>query len=147
MSLKMVIDGKELFFEKRKNILQVARENNIYIPSLCYHEKIGPASKCRICVVEVEGMRGLQTACSVEATDSMVVKTETEEIITARKMIVNLLLANGEHNCLSCESNGECELQEAAYNLGIEVPAFVVNDGDAPYDESSEMIVRDLKKC
>ena len=148
MPLKMKIDGKEVYFEKGKTILEAARENGIYIPSLCYHPKTGPASKCRICVVEVEGMRGLQTACSVPASEGMIVDTNTKKVITARKTVVNLLLADGHHDCLSCEANGVCELQEAAYKLGIEKPAFIVESKEKPvYDESSEMIVRDLKKC
>jgi len=147
MSQKMLIDGREVVFEEGKTILQVARENNIYIPSLCYHEKTGPASKCRVCLVEVEGMRGLQTACSVTAKDGMEVSTKTEEIIEAQKSFINLLLSNGHHNCLSCEANGECELQQAAYYLGIEVPAFIIEPEEVHYDDSSEMIIRELGKC
>lgn len=147
MSLKMKIDGKQVTFEQGETILQVARENGLYIPTLCYHDKTGQANKCRICVVEVSGMRGLQTSCSVEAKEGMEVQTATEEILLARKMIVNLLLSNGKHNCLSCEANGECELQEAAYHLGIEVPAFVIDDCEAKKDESSEMIIRDSNRC
>lgn len=146
MSNKIIMDGRELVFEGEKTVLQVARENNIYIPSLCYHEKTGPANKCRICVVEVEGMRGLQTSCSIAATDGMIVETATEKVIEARKMVVNLLLANGEHNCMSCERNGDCELQEAAYKLGIEIPAFVI-DEEVENDESSVFIIRDNRKC
>jgi NADH dehydrogenase/NADH:ubiquinone oxidoreductase subunit G len=115
----MQIDGKQLPFTAGQTILEVAREGGIYIPSLCYHKKTGPASMCRICVVEVEGMRDLQTACSVEAVEGMKVTTATSKIIETRKLIVNLLLDNGHHDCLACEANGECELQDAAYRLGI----------------------------
>lgn len=144
---EMIINGKKVNWNGDKTILQVARENGFYIPTLCYHEKTGPASKCRICIVEVEGMRGLQTSCSVPARNGMNVLTETDEIIEARKMIVNLLLANGNHNCISCEKNGECELQDAAYHLGIEKPAFEVESEDLGKDDSSEMISRDNGKC
>jgi predicted molibdopterin-dependent oxidoreductase YjgC len=147
MSLKMTINGKEVFFEKGKTILEVARENDMYIPSLCYHYKTGPASKCRLCVVNVEGMRGLQTSCSVKAADNMVVQTNTEDILAAQKMIVNLLLASGQHNCLSCEANGDCELQDAAYYLGIEAPEFLIETELPVIDESSEFIVIDHRKC
>jgi predicted molibdopterin-dependent oxidoreductase YjgC len=148
MTEKIIIDGKSVQFNKGQTILEIARENGIYIPSLCYHPKTGKASKCRICVVEVEGMRGLQTACSVDASEGMVVITENEKIIEARKLVVNMLLANGQHNCLACESNGECELQEAAYKLGIETPAFIVDEDDLPeVDDSGEMIVMDHRKC
>jgi predicted molibdopterin-dependent oxidoreductase YjgC len=148
MSVKMLIDGREVAFEGKKTVLEVARDNGFYIPSLCWHKKIGPASMCRVCVVEIDGMRGLQTACSVEAAEGMKVTTDSPSIKEARKLVVNLLLANGQHNCLSCEANGECELQDAAYHLGIEVPAFTIAaDADYPKDESSEMIARHSGKC
>ncbi|OQA15748.1 MAG: putative formate dehydrogenase [bacterium ADurb.Bin363] len=144
---KMIIDEREVFFEEGKTVLQVARENDIYIPSLCYHRKTGPAGRCRVCLVEVEGMRGLQTSCSLPAKEDMEVKTHTEEIIEAQKLFINLLLADGHHNCLSCEANGECELQQACYHLGIEVPAFQVDSLKEDYDDSGEMIRRDPNKC
>jgi formate dehydrogenase major subunit len=144
---KMTIDEKEVLFEEGKTVLEVARENDIYIPSLCYHRKTGPAGRCRVCLVEVEGMRGLQTSCSLPAKDGMEVNTHTEEVIDAQKLFVNLLLAGGQHNCLSCEANGDCELQEACYHLGIEVPAFYIPSEELPCDTSSEMIIREPGKC
>jgi len=143
----LVIDGKKCAFTKTQTILEAARENGFHIPTLCYHKKTGPAGRCGLCVVKIEGMQGLQTACTAEAEDGMSVKTETPEILEARKTIVNLLLAAGEHNCLSCEANGECELQNAAYELGIERPAFFAQNTPIPVDDSSAMIVRDAKKC
>ncbi len=98
--------------KKAKQSFRWQEENDIYIPSLCYHEKTGPAAKCRICLVEVEGMRGLQAACSLPAKEDMEVYTHTEEVLEAQKLFINLLLAGGQHNCLSCEANGECELQQ-----------------------------------
>jgi formate dehydrogenase major subunit len=142
----MFIDGVKIEFEANKTVLEIARENGIYIPSLCYHPKLGPAGMCRVCVVEVEGMRSLQTACSLVPTEGMKVRTASPRITEARKMVVNLLLSNGNHNCLSCEVNGDCELQDAAYHLGIEVPAFVVEQHEER-DDSSAFIMRDLDKC
>ncbi len=148
MSLTVTINGKEVVGEEGQTLLEIARAHDVYIPSLCYHPKTGPASRCRACVVEVEGMRGLQTSCSVAAKDGMVVQTNTEDILAAQKMVINLLLANGQHNCLSCEANGDCELQEAAYYLGIEVPQFFIEPAEIPQnDDSSEFIVMDHKKC
>jgi predicted molibdopterin-dependent oxidoreductase YjgC len=146
MSKMIVIDGMEVSFEGDKTVLQVARENGFYIPSLCYHPKLGPASMCRVCVVEVEGVRALQTACALSATDGMKIQTASPRVIDARKMVINLLLANGNHDCLSCEVNGDCELQDAAYHLGIEVPAFLVEER-MERDLSSAFIMRDLNKC
>ena len=147
MECTMQLNSKKVRFAGDKTILQVAKENGVYIPSLCYHPKTGPLSKCRVCVVDVEGMRGLQTACSTVASDGMVVQTETDEIREARVMMTNLLLSSGQHNCLSCEANGQCELQDLAYSLGIETPKFIIESTPPDIDDSSEMIRFDHRKC
>ena len=113
------IDGMESL-EKGKTVLQIARKHGITYLPLCYHPRTGPASMCRVCVVEVDGMRGLQTYCTLLPREDMVIHTDTPRVLEARKTVVNLLLANGNHNCISCDANGDCELQDAAYQLGIE---------------------------
>jgi formate dehydrogenase major subunit len=147
MTLEMKIDGCTVGFDEGQTVLQVARAHGIYIPSLCYHRKTGPAGRCRMCLVQVDGVRGYQPACTTPARDGLVVDTHTTDIQEARRLIVNLLLDSGQHNCLSCESSGRCDLQEAAYHLGIEHPAFVVSDGSPVSDTSGVMIRRDLGKC
>jgi len=146
MSISIFIDGKQIAYEDGKTVLQLARENGYYVPTLCYHARTGPASMCRVCVVEVEGVHALQTSCSLMPTDGMKIQTASQRVIDARKVVVNLLLANGNHDCLACEVNGTCELQEAAYHLGIETPAFLVPERE-PRDESSAFIIRDTNKC
>ncbi|MBN1765382.1 MAG: formate dehydrogenase subunit alpha [Sedimentisphaerales bacterium] len=145
--MQITIDGQKLEARAGQTILEVAKENGIYIPSLCWHPRTGKAGKCRVCVVEVENMRGLQTSCTVDVRDGMVVRTDTEQVLAARRMVVELLLANGKHNCLSCEANGDCELQNAAYSLGIEVPSFIIDTPSIEPDESSEGIIIDRDKC
>lgn len=145
--MKIFIKDREIEVKKGQSVLQAARESNIYIPTLCYHHRTGPAGKCRACVVEVEGMRGLQTACTLEVRDGMKVVTDSEKVREAQKLVVNLLLSTGKHDCLSCEQNGHCELQDAAYYLGIETPAFRLGDVEPRIDESSEFIYRDHSKC
>ena len=146
MDKKVFIDGKEVAFEGNKTVLQIARENGIYIPSLCYHPKLEPSSNCRVCMVEVEGMRGLQASCHLTPMDGMKIHTNSPLVLDGRKMVVNLLLSNGNHDCLACEVNGNCELQDAAYNLGIEVPAFIMEQKQ-PRDHSAAFIMRDPNKC
>ncbi len=146
MSKKIFIDGKPITFDDGKTVLQVARENGFYIPTLCYHARTGPASMCRVCVVEVEGARNLQTSCSLMPTDGMQVQTASQRVLDARRAVVNLLLANGNHDCLSCEVNGACELQDAAYHLGIETPAFLIEEHEER-DASAAFIIRDPNKC
>jgi len=147
MTIKLTIDGCEITGEQGQTILEAAKESGFYIPSLCYHKKTGPASKCRVCVVEVDGMRGLQTSCSIAIAKGMKVKTDTPLVKETRKMVVELLLSSGKHNCISCESNGVCELQDVAYRMGIEKPSFIIEEEDKLRDASSEMIVRDFDRC
>lgn len=145
--MTLTIDGRELNFEPGATVLAVARANGIRIPSLCYHRKTGVAGRCRICLVEVDRMATLQPACSLLATKGMRVHSASPKVLAARRMVVELLLSNGQHNCLSCEQNGACELQDAAYELGIEAPAFVIEEPIAAKDVSSAMIQREPGKC
>src|SRR5512134_4027046 len=116
MSKTIVIDGREIHCEEDKTVLQIARENGIYIPTLCNHPKLPPDANCRICVVEVEGMRNPQTACNLRPADGMKIQTHSPAILEDRRTVVNLLLSNGNHDCIACEVNGKCELQDAAYH-------------------------------
>jgi predicted molibdopterin-dependent oxidoreductase YjgC len=145
--MSIVIDGKAVEFQLGATVLEAAREQGIKIPSLCFHPKTGPSGRCRVCLVEVEGQKGLQTACTLAARNGMTVMTSTLRVLEARRMVVDLLLSSGEHNCLICEQNGQCELQDIAYDLGIEKPAFVADDSVAEVDSSSEMIVIDRRRC
>ncbi len=150
--VKISIDAVDFEARDGQTVLDIARENGIYIPSLCWHVRTGKASRCRACVAEIKGMRGLKESCAVEVTDGMVVRTDTPEVLAARKMVVELLLSNGEHNCISCEADGDCELQEMAYRLGIEKPSYILADdeseeGRREVDESSEGIIRNDKLC
>lgn len=145
--MKITINGIECEAREGQTVLQVAREAGIYVPSLCYHAKTGPAGKCRACVAEIEGMRGLQTTCTVEVKDGLKVTTDSEKALAAQKLVVDLLLSSGKHDCLSCEQSGDCELQDAAYYLGIERPTFRVDSDQFAIDESSEFVYRDESKC
>ncbi len=145
--MHVTINGKKLVAEAGQTILQVARKNGIYIPSLCYHEKVGVAGKCRVCVVEVEGAKGLQTSCSVQVRDGMIVSTKTERALQAQRLVVDLLLSNGTHDCVSCNQNGKCELQDCAYYLGIERPSLALSDIEKRIDDSAEFVQVERNKC
>ncbi len=141
------IDGRDIQSQAGGLILNIARENGIYIPSLCYHPRTKQAGKCRICVVEVQGLPGLQVSCSLPARNGMIIRTDTPDIINTRKMIVELYLSSGRHDCMSCDSNGICELQDAAYHLGIERSGYPSIHKDVPVDISSPMIIKNMNKC
>ncbi len=145
--MKITINGKVIEAKEGQTILQAARDNGIYIPSLCFHEKVGAAGKCRACVVEVEGMHALQTSCSAPVKESMVVTTNSEKATNAQRLVIDLLLSTGRHDCLSCEKNGDCELQKAAYFLGIEKGSCQYEEMKPDIDDSSEFIQIDRSKC
>lgn len=143
----ITIDEREIEAAEGQTILEVARNHGFYIPTLCYHPKVGKAGLCRICVVEVEGARALVTACNTNVAQGMVIKTESPAVLEARRMIVELLLADGDHDCLSCEMCGNCELQEAAYRLGIKQRTLEPLGEPLEMDRSHRMIVRNPNKC
>lgn len=145
--MEIFINGKEYEAKQGQTVLQAARDNGVYIPSLCYHRKTGPAGKCRVCVVEIDGMRGLQTSCTVSVKDKMRITTDSENVRNAQRLVVDLLLSSGRHDCLACEQNGACELQDAAYMLGLEHPTFTLPNEKPDIDSSSEFIYREYSKC
>ena len=106
--VNITINGKPYEAEAGKTILEVARENNIYIPTLCYLEGVNQYGGCRLCMVEVEmngrPMRNLQAACMIKISDGMVIKTNTERVRKARKVNLELLLSCHPKDCLNCTS-------------------------------------------
>ncbi|AEB08938.1 NADH dehydrogenase (quinone) [Desulfobacca acetoxidans DSM 11109] len=145
----ITIDGKTVEFQTGQTIIEVARSAGIYnIPTLCHFPPLQPTGSCRICVVEVEGWRTLVTACSTAATPGMVIQTESERVVAARKNIIELMLASGNHNCLICEANGKCELQALAYRYQVATPSYANPPGTTYYyEDDNSMIVRDFSKC
>ena len=145
--MQVLINKIECKAEEGQTVLEAARQNGIEILSLCYHPKTGPAGRCRICVVEIDGMRGLQTACTTAVKEGMTITTNSERVLAAQRLIVDLLLSSGKHDCLACEQNGACELQKAAYYLGIERPTFQVDSEPAEIEDSAEFVYRDHSRC
>lgn len=145
--MKITINGITCDADAGQTVLQAARANGIYIPSLCYHDKTGVAGKCRVCVAEVEDMRGLQATCTLPVREGMKIDTQSEKALAAQRLVVDLLLSTGRHDCISCEKNGICELQDAAYYLGIERPSIQYADVQKDIDESSAFIRVDRNKC
>ncbi len=145
--MQLTINGRVVEAAPGQTVLDAARAAGIYIPALCHHPKTGKAGRCRACVVEVEGLRGLKESCALPVKEGMVVHTDTPRVISTRKLVVDLLLSEGHHNCISCQANGTCELQDMAYHMGIERPSFLLESEPTPLDLSSEGIVRQADKC
>ena len=147
MSINLTINGQKLTAEPDDTILTAARKAGIYIPTLCYHSDLMPDGVCRVCSVEVKGQRTLCAACCYPASEGIEVLTHTPRVREARKMIVELMLANHPQECLTCAKSGKCELQALAKELGIQDIRFKGERKIWDKDESSLSIIRDPEKC
>jgi len=145
--MKVVINGITCEAGEGQTVLQVARANGIHIPTLCYLSELTPWGSCRVCLVEVEGMRSLVTACTQPASEGMVVSTNTEQILNARRFVVDLLLSDHPLDCMTCEQAGSCALQNLAYDLGVMESSMKGERHHYPVDYSNPFIVRDYNKC
>jgi len=116
----LTINGKEISGRDDETILEVALENGIQIPRLCYLKGLSIAGACRLCMVEVQGARGLIAACATRVTEGMVVQTDSERLADYRRTILEMLFAEGFHICSVCVANGHCELQTQAAYAGID---------------------------
>ncbi len=143
----MVIDGHECKFNPGETILQVAQRNNIYIPTICYLKGASPTGACRICIVEIEGARSLVASCAAPVAPDMVVQTQSERVIKARRINLELLLASGHHYCVTCEADGDCRLQELAYRYQVETVRFSESPEKYPPEMDNAMIIRDFSRC
>ncbi len=146
-TVSITIDGKSVEASSGQTILDVAKQLGIFIPTLCYYPGTTKVGACRVCVVEVEGARSLVASCAMPVTPGMVVKTDTKKVRETQRMVVEFIWASGDHNCLTCERNGNCELQDLVYRLGIEKPRFQIDSPGFDLETSSTMIARDLNKC
>ncbi len=146
-TVQLTIDGREVTGKKGKTILEIARDNNIDVPYLCYHPRISKTGACRICIVRVNDTM-LKTSCTEPAVNGMRVVTEDDEIRHIRRSLLEMLLAEGDHNCLYCEFNGECELQRLCHRYEVAEP-----DGMFPHRErtvdtvSSKGLRRNENRC
>ena len=142
------LNGVRIPVQLGKTILDVCRENEIHIPTLCYHDDLCIAGNCRMCVVEVEGMRTLQAACAFPITSPVKVKTFSDKVRKARKHIVDLMLSEHYGECYSCVRNNNCELQTLAKEYGVDSYEFGhVCESRFEVDKSSYAVVRDIDKC
>jgi len=146
-SIELTIDGLEIEAQPGQTVLEVARDNHIYIPTLCHYPGTTNVGACRVCLVEVQNARTLVASCCMPVSPGMVVRTNTEKIRNAQRLIVELLWSSGDHNCLTCESNGNCELQDLVYWLKIDKPRFDIDPPGYEIEATNTMIQRDLNKC
>jgi predicted molibdopterin-dependent oxidoreductase YjgC len=149
-TVSLKIDGVKVEVPPGTTVLEAAKKAGIYIPTLCYDPDLKPYGGCRLCIVEIEKMRGLPVSCCTEATDGMVVHTETPAVNQSRRTVMELIMANHQGDCLICAKNQNCELQTVARYLGIEQEHFDrlrKRTRVVPIDDSNPAYVRDMNKC
>jgi predicted molibdopterin-dependent oxidoreductase YjgC len=167
----ILIDGKECEWMPGETVLDVAIRNGIEIPTLCYMKGLSPTGACRMCLVEVEGARTLVASCATPAAPKMVVKTQTERVMKARRINLELLLASGHHNCLDqdldtdtwadfqrramttaehleiCPAYGHCRLQDLAIQYGVKTSRFTPTETRYRVETVNPFILRDFSRC
>jgi predicted molibdopterin-dependent oxidoreductase YjgC len=167
----IVINGNKFLFDPGETVLEAARRNSIDIPTLCHLKRATPTGACRMCVVEVEGARSLVAACAAPAAPNMIVKTETAKVIEARRMVLQLLLSSGNHNCAVCGSAGDnwtefqlkvqqaedgtescpvwgdCRLQDLAFRYQVTGERFEATETPYPTETANPFILRDFSRC
>jgi NADH-quinone oxidoreductase subunit G/NADP-reducing hydrogenase subunit HndD len=141
------INGRIAEATEGETILTVLRRIGVRVPTLCHIDGLTPTGACRLCVVEVEGMPGLVPSCAYPVRDGMKVQTHSPRAVRARKTIIELLLADHPDDCLYCERNGCCQLQDLAEELGVRKRRYAGGHRRANLDISSPSIVRNPEKC
>ena len=145
--ISIEINGKSHQTEAGLTIMQAADRLGYHIPRLCYHPKLSIEGACRVCIVEVEGMRGFVASCAYPVNDGMKIRTNTQELRRARRDIVELILDNHPLDCHTCDRNGTCELQRLSYSMGIKARHFEGERKHYDEDLSSDAVIRNPNKC
>jgi formate dehydrogenase alpha subunit len=170
--INLTINGASVTAAPGASVLDAARANHIYIPTLCDHPQLKPAGACRLCVVEIEGMRGLPTACTTPAAEGMSVQTETPIVQDLRREILRLILSEHPYTCLvcgrhercgewqttirkaavttgceNCPKNGQCELQELVGKIGLEDIPYPIHYRGLPVEKDDPFFDRDYNLC
>ena len=168
---KLIINGIEAEFQEGQTILEVAQAQGVDIPTLCHLPQVEATGVCRICVVEVEGSDRLLPSCATPAGADMNIKTESPRVIAARKEILSMLVASGDHNCLVmdlppsqwtarqievmqkpwhdelCPAYGDCRLQDLVVRYGVSMQDQEPLPGEQPLDDGHPVIIRDFTRC
>jgi len=144
--VNITIDGKSIQAEKGKNLMQVAKENGIFIPSLCYYEHIEPPlGTCRVCTCKMNGK--YNPACTEKVSEGLVVEVNTPELVDTRKALVEMMFAEGNHICPACEKSGNCDLQHMGYELGVSSTRFPHLFKDRIVDFEPSRMVMEHNRC
>ncbi|MEN6441574.1 MAG: 2Fe-2S iron-sulfur cluster-binding protein [Syntrophobacter sp.] len=146
-NITLTINGKVITIPAGTSILDAATGAGFFVPTFCHDPALPNYGGCRICVVEVKGARALVASCSAEAGNGMVVETESPAVVEARRTILELILANHPPDCIVCEKNGDCRLQDYAYRYRVSTSNFKGEKHNYPVEDSNPYIVRNMNRC
>jgi len=143
------LNGQQVVTSAGTLVIEAAKKQGVEVPSFCYYPGVTPSSvaACRMCLVEVEKMPKLQTACTLVATEGMVVKSDTEPVHKARKDMIEFLLSNHPLDCPVCDKGGECELQDMTFRYGLDHSRFTEEKLHYPEEKWSPLVYFDAPRC
>jgi predicted molibdopterin-dependent oxidoreductase YjgC len=148
MTITLTINNQRVVAPDGATILEAARGAGIRIPTLCHHPDLSNVGACRLCVVSVERARGVQTACTTPVFDGMVVDTESKDARDTRRFVLGMLLSDHPNECMKCEVNGACELQDLVYEYDVPWPEHNGKRHAYPIDpDPNPFIFIDRNKC
>ncbi len=145
--IKLRINEREVQVPQGTLVIEATRRIGTEVPSFCYYPGLSLQAACRMCMVEVEKAPKLQTACTLVATEGMIVRTDTEQVRQARKYMLEFLLTNHPLDCPVCDKGGECELQDMVFRYGADSSRFVEEKIHRPEEKWSELVYYDAPRC
>ncbi|MBE0426415.1 MAG: molybdopterin-dependent oxidoreductase [Nitrospirae bacterium] len=146
-TVKLTIDGKEVQSPEGMNLMDAAELAGIHIPNLCYLKGMKGIGACRLCLIEIEGLKAPMIACNTKVREGMVVNTKTEKVQEIRKFIIDLILSMHPLDCMTCTKAGICNLQKYAYEFDLKESSFTRKKFGYPVDEANPFIKRDPDYC
>ncbi|MGB2676055.1 MAG: NADH-quinone oxidoreductase subunit NuoG [Candidatus Acidiferrum sp.] len=145
--INLKINDREVQVPQGTLVIEATRRLGIEVPSFCYYPGLSLQAACRMCLVEVEKMPKLQTACTLVASEGMVVRTNTDQVRNARKYMLEFLLSNHPLDCPVCDKGGECELQDMVFRYGADSSRFVEEKIHRPEEKWSDLVYYDAPRC
>ncbi len=145
--VNLIVDGKKITAPAGSLLIEACKSVGIEVPSFCYYPGLSLQGACRMCVVKVEKMPKLQTACTTTVTEGMVVSTDSDEVRQARKAMVELLLGNHPLDCPVCDAGGECELQDMTFSYGAAESKFMEAKNHKEEQQWSPVVYFDRPRC
>ncbi|MDJ0568853.1 MAG: bidirectional hydrogenase complex protein HoxU [Pleurocapsa sp. MO_192.B19] len=143
----LTINDRLISARESETILEAARNADIHIPTLCHLEGVSDIGACRLCLVEIAGDHRLQPACVTKVAEGMEIQTNSERLQKYRRMIIEMLFAEGNHVCAVCVANGNCELQDLAVEMGMEHVSLAYQFPQRTVDLSHDRFGIDHNRC